>query len=463
MPQLFSKRVALGALCTLSTAPIMAQGTRAPIPAAPKSFTLPAKHELVLPNGMHVTLVPYGTLPLATVSLTIRTGAIDEAADQVWLSKLMGDFLPQGTPTLSAAAIAEAAAGMGGTLTVSAKDDEIDIGGDVLGNSAAAFVSLIGDVAQHPIFPDSELKRLTGDRVRALAIAHSQPRQLAGEQYAPLMYPDHPYGRVMPTAGTLTAYTTAAVRAFYAKNVGAARAHLYVLGRFDPDQAEHAAREAFSGWAAGQPPTVNVPVVHAGRRLVVIDRPHAVQSTILLGLRVAEPKNADWIPLNVTNALLGGMFSSRITINIRERKGYTYAPFSVIGPHYQSAAWTETADVTTNVTGPALKEIFGEIDRLRRTSPSADELKGVQNYLAGISILIDATPQGLLSQMSFADLQGLGDDYLSDYERHVYAVTPADVQSIAQRYLDPAKMAIVVAGDTARIAGQLVPYRAVVQ
>ncbi len=463
MPQLFSKRVALCALSALATAPVIAQVSQAPAPAAPKPFALPAKRELLLENGMHVTLVPYGILPLATVSLVIRTGAIDEAADQVWLSKLMGDFLPQGTTTRTAAAIANAAAGMGGTLTVSAQDDEINVGGGVLGDSAAAFVSLIGDVAEHPTFPDSELKRLTGDRLRALAIARAQPHQLTQEQYAPLMYPDHPYGRVMPAATALKAYTTAAVRAFYAKNVGATRAHLYVVGRFDPAEAERAARAAFSSWAAGQPPTVNVPTIRAGRRLVVIDRPHAVQSTIVLGLRVAEPKNADWIPLTVTDALLGGMFSSRITTNIRERKGYTYSPFSAVGPHYQTATWTEVANVTTNVTGPALKEIFGEIDRLRRTPPSADELKGVQNYLAGISVLIDATPSGLLSQLSFVDLQGLGDSYLSDYVRHVYAVTPADVQSVAVRYVDPAKMAIVVAGDTARIAGQLAPYRAVVQ
>lgn len=429
-----------------------------PAPAAPKDFTLPAKQELTLPNGMHVTVVPYGRLPLVTVSLVIRTGAIDEAADQVWLSKLMGDFLLQGTTTHSAAAIAAAAAGMGGDIEVVPGDDEMTIGGTVLGDSTAAFVRLLADVARHPSFPDSELKRLEGDRLRGLAIAHTQPQEIAHERYAALLFPDHPYGRMYPAAQSLGAYTTAQVRAFYTHNVGAARAHLYVVGRFDGAIAERAAQAAFTDWSAGSPPTVNVPTPHAARQLVLIDRPGAVQSTLDLGLPVADPTSADWIPLAVTNALLGGSFNSRITSNIRERKGYTYSPFSSVTARYHVADWAEEADVTTSATGASLKEIFGEIDRLRDTAPSADELKGIQNYLAGVYVLRASALTGLMALLQNVDLQGLGDAYLSEYIRHVYAVTPADVQGMTQKYLDPSKMAVVVAGDKKTVADQLTPY-----
>jgi predicted Zn-dependent peptidase len=412
---------------------------------------------------MRLTFVPYGAVPLATVSLIIRTGAIDESADQVWLSKLMGDYWLQGTGTRSAAQLANVAAGMGGAITVNAQDDAMSLDGTVLGDSAAAFVGLIGDLAQHPKFPDSELKRLVGDRVRQIAIDRTRPQTLASQRYAPLMYPDHPYGRTMPTVTALQGYTTAAVRDFFAKNVGAARAHLYIVGKFDPDRAERAARAAFADWAAGRAPTINVPTTRAGRTLVIVDRPHAVQSTIRMGLRVPEPNNADWIALNVTDALLGGMFSSRIVTNLRERKGYSYSPFSIVNPHEHTAAWTEFADVTTNVTGPSLQVIVDEINRLRKDPPSADELKGGQSYLAGSYVLSTAIPAGLIFQLSFADNQDLGDAYLSSYVQRVYAVTAADVQTMAQRYLDPAQMAIVVAGDSSRIATQLAPFRPIVQ
>jgi zinc protease len=434
-----------------------------PAPAPPKDFTLPAQQEITLPNGMRVTLVQFGRLPLATVSLIVRTGAIDEGPDQVWLSKLMADFLQQGTATHTAAALADAVAGMGGDLTVNAGIDDIALTGTVLGDSSAAFVRVVADVARHPSFPDSELSRLVGDRLRQLAIARTQPRQIAGERYAELLYPDHPYGRVLPTSQALGTYTTAQVRDFYARNVGAARAHLFVVGHFDGAAVERAARAAFADWTAGSAPTVNVPTPHEGRTLVLVDRPGAVQSTLDIGLPVADPTSPDWIPLQVTDALLGGSFNSRITTNIREQKGYTYSPFSTVTARYHTAAWTETADVTTSATGASLKEIFGEIDRLRSTAPGADEVKGIQNYLAGVYVLRASTQTGLLGQLELVEIQGLGNDYLQDYVKHVYAVTPTQVQAMAEKYLDPAKMAIVVAGDKKTVADQLTPYGTPVQ
>ena len=451
----------LGILTLLSVVagPAAAQQHAAPPAAAPaKDFALPARQDFVLPNGMRVTLVQYGPLPLATFSLAIRTGAIDERADQVWVSKLVADYLQQGTTTRSAADVAQAAAGMGGAINVTADEDLSRVGGTVLADSAAPFARLIADVIQHPSFPESEFPRLRADRLRELAIANSQPQELTDARYQALIYPDHPYGRLYPTDSALQGYTSATIRDFYSRKVGAARAHLYVVGRFDGRTVEETVRASFGDWSAGPPPTIDVPKPHADHSLAVIDRPHAVQSTVYLGLRVPDPSAGSWIGLNVTDALLGGSFVSRITANIREQKGYTYSPYSFVDAHYRTAVWTETADVTTNVTGASLKEIFGEIDRLRATPPSADEVRGIQNYLAGIYVLRSATRGGLARQFEFVDLHGLGDSYLSTYVRRVYAVTPGEVQQIAQQYLDPARMTIVVAGDQKTIADQLTPY-----
>jgi predicted Zn-dependent peptidase len=352
---------------------------------------------------------------------------------------------------------------MGGEVTVTPGADEIDLGGSVLGDSAAAFTRLVADVARHPSFPESELPRVRGDLVRTLAISMSRPGAQVAQRFYPLVYPDHPYGRSYPTAAALGAYTDAQIRDFYRANVGAARAHLYVVGRFDVATVERAAREAFGDWTAGPAPTIHPPTPHAARTVVLIDRPGAVQSTIQLGLPVPDPISPDWIKLEVTDALLGGSFASRITSNIREQKGYTYSPNSTVTPNYRAAVWAERADVTTNVTGASLKEIFAEIDRLRREPPAADELRGIQNYLAGLFVLRTSSPRGLIGQLDFIDLHGLPADYLSTYVGHVYAVTPADVRGIAQRDLDPDRMAIVVAGDKKTVADQIAPYGPVVQ
>ena len=183
-----------------------------------------------------------------------------------------------------------------------------------------------------------------------------------------------------------------------------------------------------------------------------------MQSTIYVGLPTVDPSSPDYVPLTVANALLGGAFASRITSNIREQKGYTYSPFSTVSSRYHDAYWVEVADVTTNVTGASLKEIFGEIDRLRREPPSAQELRGIQNYLAGTFVLRNSSRAGIINQLAFVRLQGLGDSYLTNFVKNVYAVTPAEVQRIAEKYLLPDRMTIVVAGDRKVVSEELKPY-----
>lgn len=197
------------------------------------------------------------------------------------------------------------------------------------------------------------------------------------------------------------------------------------------------------------------PTAAARPQLKLIDRPDAPQSTIILGLPVVDPSHPSFLKVSVTNTLLAGSFSSRITTNIREGKGYTYSPSGSLSTRYRSAYWSEQADVTTTVTGPALKEIFAEIERLRREPPTAAELKGFQNYRAGIFVIQNATRGALVNQLAFIDLHGLPDDYLTRYVERVYAVTPEDVTTAARESLDPAGMTLVVVGDLKKIRAQL--------
>ena len=441
----------------------VAQRQQPPAPGAPKDFTLTPRKTFSLPNGMQVSMVPFGTVPKVYVRLGVRTGSVNERENEVWLSGVTADMLQEGTTSRSAEQVARDAASMGGALSVNVGPDRTNIIGDVLSERGPEFVRLVADVVRHPKFPESELARVKANRVRQLAIAKSQPQPVAQERFAALLYPGHPYGRVFPTEAMLQGFTIAQVRAFHADNYGAARAHLYVAGVFDAAAMEQAIRAAFSDWQRGPAPAVVPPPPEpTARTVALIDRPDAVQSTINLGLRVPGPSDSTYVPLVVTDAILGGAFGSRITTNIREDKGYTYSPYSYIDTKQRAAEWSESADVTTQVTGASLKEIFSEIDRLQKEAPPADELRGIENNLAGVFILQNSSRSGVAGQLAFVDLHGLGDDYLTGYVRRVLAVTPEQVQRMTQRYLRPERMQLVVVGDKKVVQTQLAPWGTVV-
>ena len=442
--------------------PGLAQKQSPPEGGAPKDFVLPEKATFTLDNGLAATLVSYGIVPKVSVRVVVRTGNINEAENQVWLADLAGDLMKEGTLTRTAQEVARDAAAMGGDVAINVGSDQTYIGGAVLSEFGPKLVALLADVLRNPRFPESELARLKNDRVRALSIDKSDPQSLALEKYLQVLYPGHPYGRMHPTEEMLKAYTLAQVRDFYEKNFGASRTHVYISGRFDEKKMEEAIRKAFGDWKRGEAPLINVPKPVSKRAIYLVDRPGASQSTVYIGLPVIDPSNPDYRALLVTNALLGGSFASRITSNIREDKGYTYSPGSTLSSRYRDAYWAEYASVSTDVTGPSLKEIFYEIDRLAATPPSADELKGIQNYLAGVFVLRNSTPEGIISQLSFLDLHGLPDSYLKEYVKAVYAATPEKVQELTKTYLRSKDMVIVIAGDRKKIQKQIELYGRIV-
>jgi zinc protease len=457
-----TKMISMG-VALFSAAVVFAQTETPPPPAPPKNFSIPQVTRMDLPNGMKVRLVPWGTVPKVAVFLVTQTGRVDEGPNEVWLSDLTTQMMQQGTTSLTAEDIAKRAATMGGDLNVQAGVNQTQIGADVLAESGPAAVDLIADIARHPKLPESELARLKGDLARQLSIQRSRPQAIANEKFAATLFPNSAYGRPFPPNGMVEGYTLDQVRSFYDRNFGAARSALYVVGVFDPAAMQNAIRRAFGDWKNGTAATRPAVSPVSRRGLYLIDRPGAVQSTLMIGLPTIDPTSPDYLPMVVMNALLGGSFGSRITSNIREAKGYTYSPFSQLTTRLNAGAWFEQADVTTNVTGPSIKEILGEIDRLRNEPPTADELRGIQNYLAGVFVLRNASRTGIVNQLAFLDLYGLGEDYLRNYVQRVYAVTPADVQRMAQQHVDPSKVAIVVAGDKKVILEQLKPYGDVIE
>jgi predicted Zn-dependent peptidase len=441
------------ALCCLSAQ----EKETPPAGGPPKPFKVPARQTSALKNGVRITTVPYGVIPKATISVIVRTGNVHEAADQIWLADLTGDLMKEGAGSRNGTQIAGEAARMGGQLGIAVGPDQVNISISVLSEFANDAVALLADVVQRPTFPEGELNRIKTDKLRQLSVALSSPGAIADDLFRKAIYPDHPYGRIFPTEAMLNGYTIENVRKFYKSNFGAKRTHVYVAGRFDPSVAR-SLTSAFENWAPGAeqayPPAKPV----AAKELITSDRPGAAQSTVRIGLPAPDPSNKDYIPMQVTNALLGGTFMSRITTNIREQKGYTYSPYSLLSSEYHQAFWVENADITTDKTGPAITEIIAEINKLRRNPPPAKEVEAIQAAMSGTFVLRNSSPDGIINQLAFVDLQGLGDDWLKQWVQRVNAVKPGDIQRISETYLNPDKMTLVVVGDLAKIKDQIAPF-----
>lgn len=432
-----------------------AQKQTPPEGGQPKDFKLPAKEEGKLQNGLSYTLVPYGAVPKVQISLIVKTGNVHEGPDQVWLSDFTGNLMKEGTTKTSGKDLSVKVARMGGELNISVSSNFTTLSGSVLSEFAPDLIRLLAEVVQHPAFPASEAERLKNDLKRQLNVQSNRPQAMASSKFFAIMYPEHPYGRYFPTEEMINNFTIEKARQFYDTNFGAQRSNIYVVGKFNKEAVEEAIQESFRDWKKG--PEVNYPAARqqTEKELAVIDRPGAPQSTLIMGLPVIDPAHPDYVPLQITNALLGGSFSSRITSNIREDKGYTYSPFSTLSTGKGVGVWYEQADVTTEHTQASIREITNEIQRMRQEAPPKEELEGIQNYQAGIYVLQNSTPNGIIGQLNFLDLHDLPESYLTNYVQNIYAITPEKIKEITQKYITPEKMTMVLVGDKKKIEQQL--------
>lgn len=434
--------------------PASAERESPPPSSPPKPFVLADLENVELPNGIAITFIPFGTVPKVTISAVIRTGALNEGG-KIWLSSLTTELLKQGTQQRSAEQIAESAALMGGALGAQAGDDETSVGLDVLSESAADAVKLLAEVLTQPALPEAELARVKQDFQRALSVQLSSPQTLADVAFSKLIYPKHPYGDEVPTPEQLAGYSIEDVRQYYTNNFGAQRTHIYVAGQFDRALIEGAIRDQLGSWARGPAPLIAPPQASNVVETKLIDRPGAPQSTVRMGTRVIDPTQPDFMPLSVANTLLGGILTSRITMNLREQKGWAYSPGSSLSPKYRTGVWYEAADVQTANTGPSLAEIKKEIARLAAEPPTAAELDAIKRYRHGMFVLSNSTRGGIVGQVAFLNLHGLPREWLTSFIDRLYAVTPEQVQTAARNYLKPERMSVVIVGDLAKVKPQL--------
>lgn len=451
-----ANKVLVCALTTLSmcTSAIAIAKETPPLGGQPKNFVVPKTETTTLDNGLSVTFIPYGKTPKVTLRLITQTGNIDDG-DSVWLSDISYEMLRQGTETASAKQLAESVANMGGEIDTSVGMDSSFIGMSVLSEFADDAAAMIADMVMHAKFEDSDLARIKADTQRRLAVSLSSPSAIANEAFYHSVYGNHAYGRLYPTSESIDALTTKATAEFVKTHLVPNRSHLYVSGVFNKSEVSSAINAAFGQWKAGEIVERKTVLTQSGPSFTLLERENAPQSTLRLGLPTIGPAHADYMKLNVMNTLLGGAFSSRITSNIREDKGYTYSPRSTIVNRVGSGMWYEAADVTAESTGAALDEIVKEINLLSTQTPSDEELSGIQNYMAGIFVLRNSSRSAIISQLAFAELHGLDEGFLKDYVKTIYAISPQDVKDVTERYLDVEKMHLTIVGDTKTVTPQL--------
>lgn len=429
-----------------------------PAGGQPKPFVFPQTDDLTLPNGMKVTLVQYGSVPKVAFQTVIYAGTKDDAKGKKAVSEMTGLMLKEGTKTRSAEQIALDAARMGGSLNVNVGTDSTNISGEVLTEFDVQFLELLADVILNPNFQQEDLDRLKANKLRELAVARTQAGNQAWEKFREVIFSGHPYEQINPRDEEVSGYTLDDIKRFYASNYGAERTRLYVVGKFDAAAVKAAITKAFAGYAKGKPATRNVPKIAGKRSLTTINRSDAPQSTIYLGMPAPAPTDPDFVKFVVMDSMLGGSFGSRITSNIRENKGYTYSPGSFVWNRYKTGYWVEAADVTTEHTGNSIKEILFEINRMRTEPISDAELQGIKNYMAGLYVLQNSTRFGVIGQLENMNYNGLDKSYIDNYVKNILAVTAADVQAMAKKYLTEDRMTIVVVGDLAKINDQIKPY-----
>lgn len=425
-----------------------------PAGGTPKDFALTATESITLENGLIVTFVPYGNTPKVTLRLVTKTGNYaDNGKDGI--SDLAFNLLTEGTSNRNALEIAEEAANMGGEIGTSVGMNSSFIQLDVLSEFVGQAAELVADVALNAKIQQADLDRERTNFLRGIQVQRSQAGGQANEAFFKAIYGEHPYSMVFPNDDAVNSISIPDVTAFLKENLVAKRSHLYISGKFDQGSAKKAVEAAFAGMASGEKPDIKAPEYNGKAGFVFVEREAAPQSTIRLGLPVVDPSHNDYIGLQLMNSLLGGSFSSRITANIREDKGYTYSPSSTVSTRVKSALWYQGADVTAESTAASLFEIIKEVKRLQDEPPTEEELQGFKNYIAGIYVLQNSSRTAIINQLWFLESHGLPLSRLETYVQKISAITPGQLSKLANQYLNLENMTLVVVGDGASVKPQL--------
>ncbi|HZH91814.1 MAG TPA: pitrilysin family protein [Pyrinomonadaceae bacterium] len=424
-----------------------------PKPGPEPRLVLPKVERHRLSNGLEVRLVRHSELPVVNMNLVIKSGAASDPENLPGAASLTADMLDEGTKTRSAIDISNALASIGARLSVSTGWDSTTADLLTLTRHLDRALDVYADVLLNPAFPEADFKRLRNSRLAALQQQRDNADAIAGVVYSSILYGNmHPYGR--PLSGneaSLGALAEADVRRFYETHYRPNNAALIVAGDVTAATLLPKLERAFAAWKPGRVPAANISAQPPAREragIYLVDKPGAAQSVIQIGQVGVARSSPDYFPLVVLNSMLGGQFVSRINLNLRENKGYTYGARSSFDYRLGAGPFTASGGVFTNVTKESIGEFLKELRGIRGEIPvTASELEyAKQGILRGFPRGFE-TPDQIAGRLSSLALYNLPDDYFNTYNARVRAVTLADITRVANRYLTPERMAILVVGD----------------
>lgn len=435
----------------------MSAGTR-PAPTAVRPYQFPEVHHAALPNGLRLVVAPMHRLPIVTALALVDVGGVSDPAGLDGLVALTARTLDEGTGALDGAQLTARFEGMGTAFEAGADWDSTLARVTVTPARLDAAFALFAEVLRAPSFPAEDVERKREERLDDLAQQVAEPRGLADMRFTGALYAGARYGS--PVGGnprSVGGLSAADVRACHARHYGPATTTLILVGDISVDAALRLAEARFGDWRseASEGATRAAAPNEERRRTIVIAKPDAPQSELRVG-HVGVPRgHPDHLAVVVMNAILGGLFSSRINLNLRERNAFTYGASSGFDWRRGAGPFVVSTAVKTDVTERAVQEILREIDAMRAAPPTADELSLAVDYLAGVFPLRFESTSAVAGAIAGAVVHALPDDWFRTYRDRVRAITAADVQRAAQAHLDPERLLVLAVGDATAIEAPL--------
>jgi len=416
-----------------------------------RPLTLPPQAEKKLANGLTVIAIRRAAVPLVEVRLRIPFAGADLAG-----SALLANTLFSGTDTMSTVQIAAELQAVGGALGAGVDPDRAMVSGNSLASGLDRLMEIMAQVLTGATYPESEVETERARLVDRIQIAQSQPSHLARVALLQRMYGDHPYAIQTPSVTQAQAVGRDQLLGLHSARLLPFGAHLILVGDLDPEKVIEVAERWLGDWAGDVDPVVLPPTPPlVPGPLVLADRPDSVQSSLRIALPAVPRTHPDHAALQLANLVFGGYFSSRWVENIREDKGYTYGPHSLIDHSIAGSALLVSAEVATEVTAPALVETLYELGRISTRPVEEAELAQARQYALGTLQLGMSTQSGLAGLASTYAGYGLRLDFLAEHSARLAEATLADVATAAEKYLGPAKGVVVVLGDAAVVQESL--------
>jgi Predicted Zn-dependent peptidases len=429
---------------------IAAQTAALPKAGPNPKLVLPKIEKTKLSNGMNLWMVEQKELPIVSMNMVLSAGSASEPADRTGVANMTAALLDDGTKTRSAEVLANELRQIGvGGINSGSGYDSTNVSVQALSKHLDKALELYSDVIQNPIFPATELESLRARSLVGLRQRKANPNAISNVVYNKVLYGDHPYGRD-DNESTIKAITRDDVVKYYESTYQPNGATLIVVGDFNKATLKAQVEKAFAGWKAGAAANTVLPATPAMSETAIylVDRPNSAQSVVSIGHVGMDRMNPDFFAVSVMNSILGGGFTSRINMNLREDKGYTYGARSGFAFRRGAGPFSAGGDIQTAVTKESIVEFMKELNGIRAGNPVTqkeldyNKQSLIRRYPAGFE-----TNGAISAQLANLVTYGLPDSYFNDYISKVNAVTLDDVNRVAKKYLDPSKMAIVIVGD----------------